>query len=47
MKKLLLTTMLISGCFAFAQSSDLQKDYSAIENKVIVCRKWLDNLQRK
>lgn len=39
MKKLLIATMLFSGCFAIAQGPDLQKDYTAIEGKVVEWRR--------
>ncbi len=39
MKKTLIAVMLLSGCFTIAQSSSLQKDYTAIESKVIEWRR--------
>ena len=39
MKKLLIATMLFTGCFAMAQSSKFEKDYSAVESKVIEWRR--------
>jgi len=39
MKKVLLAAMLFTGCFAVAQGPNLQKDYNAIESKVIEWRR--------
>ncbi|MFK7814021.1 MAG: amidohydrolase [Maribacter sp.] len=39
MKKLLIATMLFTGCFAIAQGPNLQKDYAAIEGKVVEWRR--------
>ena len=39
MKKLLIATMLFSGYFAMAQGSNLEKDYTAIEGKVVEWRR--------
>jgi len=39
MKKVLLAAMLFTGCIVIAQGPNLQKDYSAIENKVIEWRR--------
>ncbi|TMM57191.1 amidohydrolase [Maribacter algarum] len=39
MKKLLLTVILFSGCFAIAQGPKLQKDYNAVEGKVVEWRR--------
>jgi len=39
MKKVLIATMLFTGCFAMAQGPNLQKDYSAVESKVIEWRR--------
>ncbi len=39
MKKVLIAAMLFSGCFAIAQSPDLQKDYTAVEGKVVEWRR--------
>ncbi len=39
MKKVLIAVMLCSGCFAIAQGANLQKDYTAIEGKVVEWRR--------
>lgn len=39
MKKLLVAIMLFSGCFVIAQGPNLQKDYTAIEGKVVEWRR--------
>ena len=39
MKKLLVAIVLFSGCFAVAQGPNLQKDYSAVESKVVEWRR--------
>jgi amidohydrolase len=39
MKKLLIATLLFTGCFAVAQGPNLEKDYKAVEGKVIDWRR--------
>ena len=39
MRKIIVTTLLFTTCCAFAQSSKFDKDYSAIESKVIEWRR--------